>query len=385
MPATGIDDTATAIPVLRYRDLAAAVDWLCRNLGFQEHLIVKGEGGSLRLAQLALGGCIVMLAPVQTTELDRLMIQPDEIGGAATQITYFFVADTAAHFERAKAAGVDIVLDEDDKDHVKRSYSCRDPEGHIWSFGTYDPRRQSALRRQPSDRAERHDRSRASGVLSAVSMVFSFTMIAAVGIMGWVVLGWSHNIDPIKIDPIQRPAIAVPPTTEASTKAVADPQEDAIESATKALRTAKDAAEQEASRARDLLAQALKRESDEKAAKAELQQAMARALAEANAARVEAERATGQAQVLLAREQADREAAQRTVEDALGRVDSERRAREVAESSAAEARGQLAKERNARESAQRSRKELEARLARQRTARKAPPQKASTSVVPGIP
>ena len=27
----------------------------------------------------------------------------------------------------------------EDKDYGGRGYSCRDLEGHVWSFGSYDP------------------------------------------------------------------------------------------------------------------------------------------------------------------------------------------------------------------------------------------------------
>jgi uncharacterized glyoxalase superfamily protein PhnB len=35
------------------------------------------------------------------------------------------------------------VLDIKTQDYGGRDYTCRDPEGHIWSFGTYDPWQQS--------------------------------------------------------------------------------------------------------------------------------------------------------------------------------------------------------------------------------------------------
>jgi uncharacterized glyoxalase superfamily protein PhnB len=43
------------------------------------------------------------------------------------------------HYARAKAAGAEIVYDIRDEDHGGRAYSCRDPEGYIWHFGSYDP------------------------------------------------------------------------------------------------------------------------------------------------------------------------------------------------------------------------------------------------------
>ena len=56
-----------------------------------------------------------------------------------TQSPYVIVADADAHYARAKAAGAEIVMDIKDEDYGGRGYSCRDPEGHVWNFGTYDP------------------------------------------------------------------------------------------------------------------------------------------------------------------------------------------------------------------------------------------------------
>jgi uncharacterized glyoxalase superfamily protein PhnB len=36
-------------------------------------------------------------------------------------------------------AGAEIVMEVEDQDYGGRLYSCLDPEGHLWSFGTYDP------------------------------------------------------------------------------------------------------------------------------------------------------------------------------------------------------------------------------------------------------
>ena len=37
------------------------------------------------------------------------------------------------------AAGAEIVIEIRDEDYGGRHYSCRDPEGHVWNFGSYDP------------------------------------------------------------------------------------------------------------------------------------------------------------------------------------------------------------------------------------------------------
>ena len=52
---------------------------------------------------------------------------------------YFVVADIEEHFKRAKEAGAAIELEIKDYEHGGRRYSCRDLEGHVWTFGTYDP------------------------------------------------------------------------------------------------------------------------------------------------------------------------------------------------------------------------------------------------------
>jgi len=72
-------------------------------------------------------------------EYGRLMKHPDEIGGGNTQGSYVIVADADAHYARAKAAGAAIVLDIKDQEYGGRGYTCRDLEGHVWSFGTYNP------------------------------------------------------------------------------------------------------------------------------------------------------------------------------------------------------------------------------------------------------
>jgi len=124
---------------LRYRDVAAASDWLCAAFGFQRHFVATSETAVVHYAQLTFGSAMLMLAPVRDTALNRYMKQPDEIGGAETQSCYLQVRDADAHCARAKSSGAEIILDIQDDDFGGRSYACRDPEGHIWNFGTYDP------------------------------------------------------------------------------------------------------------------------------------------------------------------------------------------------------------------------------------------------------
>jgi uncharacterized glyoxalase superfamily protein PhnB len=132
---------ATVIPVLRYRDAPRAIEWLCETFGFERNLVVPNEDGSIAHAQLSLGNGMIMLGSVlkNGTEFGRLMKQPDEIGGAETQSAYIVVNDADVVYARAKAAGAKIAIDIKDEDYGSRDFSCYDLEGHLWSFGTYDP------------------------------------------------------------------------------------------------------------------------------------------------------------------------------------------------------------------------------------------------------
>ena len=132
---------ATVIPCLRYRDAPAAIEWLCENFGFEKQLVVPNDDGTIAHAQLSFGNGMIMLGSVLKveTEFGRLIKQPDEIGGAETQSAYVVVSDADAVYACAKAAGAEIVIEIKDEDYGGRGFSCRDMEGHLWNFGTYDP------------------------------------------------------------------------------------------------------------------------------------------------------------------------------------------------------------------------------------------------------
>ena len=132
---------ATVIPCLRYRDAPAAIEWLCENFGFEKQLVVPNDDGTIAHAQLSFGNGMIMLGSVLEieTEFGRLIKQPDEIGGAETQSVYVVVSDADVVYARAKDAGAEIVIEIKDEDYGGRGFSCRDLEGHLWNFGTYDP------------------------------------------------------------------------------------------------------------------------------------------------------------------------------------------------------------------------------------------------------
>jgi uncharacterized glyoxalase superfamily protein PhnB len=139
MPTIPKDTRATVIPCLRYRDAPAAIQWLCRVFGFEEQLVVPNEDGTIAHAQLSFGNGMIMLGSASDSEFGRLMKMPNEIGGAETQTSYVVVSDADLVYRQAKVAGAEIILDIKDEDYGGRGFTCRDLEGHIWNFGTYDP------------------------------------------------------------------------------------------------------------------------------------------------------------------------------------------------------------------------------------------------------
>jgi uncharacterized glyoxalase superfamily protein PhnB len=139
MPSLAKNTRVTIIPCLRYRDAPAAIEWLCRVFGFERHLVVSDKDGSVAHAQLSFGNGMVMLGSVRNSPFDKLLKQPDAVGGAETQTPYVIVKDADALYARAKAAGAEIVLEIKDEDYGGRGFSCRDLEGRLWTFGTYDP------------------------------------------------------------------------------------------------------------------------------------------------------------------------------------------------------------------------------------------------------
>ncbi len=129
---------ATMIPALRYADAPAAIDWLCRAFGFERHLVVPDGDDGIAHAQLTLGDAMLMLGGHRSDEFGRLMRLPAEAGGS-TQSLYVVVEDVDGHCERARAAGAEIMREPMDEDYGGRGYTCRDVEGHVWTFGSYDP------------------------------------------------------------------------------------------------------------------------------------------------------------------------------------------------------------------------------------------------------
>lgn len=140
MPNLAANTTATVIACMSYQDAPAAIEWLCSNFGFTRRAAHPGPDGTIVHAELAFGNGMIMLGSVKKdSPYSKLIRQPNEIGGYSTQSVYVITSDPDEIYRRAKAAGARILIDIRNEDYGSRGLTCADLEGHLWTFGTYDP------------------------------------------------------------------------------------------------------------------------------------------------------------------------------------------------------------------------------------------------------
>jgi uncharacterized glyoxalase superfamily protein PhnB len=128
---------ATIIPTMRYRDAATMIDWLCEAFGFERRMVIEDDDGGVAHAELTIGNGMIMLGSAREDAFGRLQSTPAALGGT-TQSPYIVVGEVDKIYVRARAAGAEIVIDIKDESYG-RGFSCKDPEGHLWNFGNYNP------------------------------------------------------------------------------------------------------------------------------------------------------------------------------------------------------------------------------------------------------
>lgn len=127
---------ASVFPFLRYQDSRAAIAWLERAFGFTPRMVHDGPAGTVAHAELQCGAGIVMLGDALEGGLD--MQPPGKLGGSS-QGVYLWCADAKGMWQRARAAGAEVIRPLATTSYGAEEFTVRDPEGHLWSFGTYHP------------------------------------------------------------------------------------------------------------------------------------------------------------------------------------------------------------------------------------------------------
>jgi uncharacterized glyoxalase superfamily protein PhnB len=120
-------------PSLLYRDANAAIAFLVTAFGFEEAAVYRSADGSVvEHAELRWpeGGGVMLGSARPQSGISDL---PPGVGAI-----YVVVSDPDTLYERAKAGGANITREmRDEQEYESRGFTARDPEGVIWSFGTY--------------------------------------------------------------------------------------------------------------------------------------------------------------------------------------------------------------------------------------------------------
>ncbi len=133
--------SAIIIPTMRYKNASAAIQFLCDAFGFTKYFIHQEEDGTVPHAQLLFGNAMIMVSSEKDNEFGKLVGTPNAHNGINTMSPYIILSDSEIekHYQKAKTEGAEIVYDLKEEAYGGKAYSCKDPEGYLWNFGSYDP------------------------------------------------------------------------------------------------------------------------------------------------------------------------------------------------------------------------------------------------------
>jgi uncharacterized glyoxalase superfamily protein PhnB len=119
-------------PGLRYDDAPGACRFLVDVLGFRESLVVPDDSGDIAHAELRWpdGGGVMLGSTRHTDGVHGRMV-----AGAAS--VYLVTDEVDRVHARCAAAGAELVRDLADTDYGSHTFTIADPEGNLWTVGTY--------------------------------------------------------------------------------------------------------------------------------------------------------------------------------------------------------------------------------------------------------
>ncbi|HYZ27675.1 MAG TPA: VOC family protein [Thermoleophilaceae bacterium] len=128
------ENNAYVWPVLSYRDARAAAAFLRDAFGFEERAMYAREDDASVIEHAEMrwplgGGIMFGTAGKDDSPFGRRAPGNDSL--------YVVCDDPDALLARATAAGAEVVRGLRDEDYGSRGFTVRDPEGNLWSFGTY--------------------------------------------------------------------------------------------------------------------------------------------------------------------------------------------------------------------------------------------------------
>ena len=121
-------------PTVIYEDGRAAIKFLREAFGFEQVAVYADENDDTIVVHAELrwprGGGIMLGSAGGGEEPFRNL--PTGIG-----LVYLVTDEPDKLFDRATAAGAKVERPLRDEDYGSRGFTVRDPEGNLWSFGTY--------------------------------------------------------------------------------------------------------------------------------------------------------------------------------------------------------------------------------------------------------
>jgi PhnB protein len=126
----------TVTPRLAFRDARAAIEFYRAAFGAEERgRPFLGPGGMVVHAEIQIGDSVVYL----TDEGDNggEAVAPASAGGRVTAIMVITVPDVDRLWERAVAAGCEVIHPLADQFYGDREGRLRDPFGHQWMLGSH--------------------------------------------------------------------------------------------------------------------------------------------------------------------------------------------------------------------------------------------------------
>jgi len=120
------------VPLLAYRDIAAAHDFLVRAFGFDSGGVHRSPDGQAVHGEVRAGGGVIWLHHAAPEHHLDSPIGADVANAGLVVL----VDDVDAHYEHARAAGARIDREPVDQPYGQREYGARDPEGHRWWFSS---------------------------------------------------------------------------------------------------------------------------------------------------------------------------------------------------------------------------------------------------------
>ncbi len=139
------DAGSNIVHCVLYRDAERGIEWLEHALGFVPRVVYREPSTNVIVhAELTLGsdaaatGMVMIGTAGHNPRTAAWNKQPDEAGGV-TAGAYLMVADCGPVYAQAATAGAEILLPLETMSYGGQAFTVRDPEGHIWSVGEYNP------------------------------------------------------------------------------------------------------------------------------------------------------------------------------------------------------------------------------------------------------